>query len=238
VKWYLRALKYSANISGRANRREYWTFVLATHSITILLILLTKAVTTVNLDWIIGIHLFASAIPSFTVQIRRYHDIDRSGWWQLVPIVSFWFTIKAGTNGPNRFEDLDASEAQGTQRYFRVSQSNGDEDAPHPGPMDASDPEPHGERHLDELGKRAAIVSWISIGLACAAILYSDRAAITFMPLILLTNVGGVTLQLIYLAFSRPWQSGKRLVPGPFTQIAPLLTLLFADVCVFSYPHW
>jgi uncharacterized membrane protein YhaH (DUF805 family) len=42
--------------------------------------------------------------------VRRLHDIDRSGWWTLIPlvpvvgaIVLFVFMCLRGTAGPNRF---------------------------------------------------------------------------------------------------------------------------------------
>ena len=53
---------------------------------------------------------FATMLPSIAVGTRRLHDLDRSGWWQLlwfVPIVGwlvvlYFFVIK-GTAGNNRF---------------------------------------------------------------------------------------------------------------------------------------
>jgi uncharacterized membrane protein YhaH (DUF805 family) len=52
----------------------------------------------------------ATTIPSIAVQVRRLHDIDRSGWWLLlafVPLIGalvliVWFCTK-GTQGYNRF---------------------------------------------------------------------------------------------------------------------------------------
>lgn len=53
---------------------------------------------------------FGLLIPSIAVATRRLHDIDRSGWWQLllfVPLVGWivllvWYCTR-GNVGPNRF---------------------------------------------------------------------------------------------------------------------------------------
>ena len=42
-------------------------------------------------------------IPNICVQIRRYHDINRSGWWILCPIVNFIFLFFAGDEGENDY---------------------------------------------------------------------------------------------------------------------------------------
>lgn len=51
-------------------------------------------------------------IPFIAVAARRLHDIDKSGWWQLVnfiPLIGWIFFLiwvcTLGTRGPNRFGD-------------------------------------------------------------------------------------------------------------------------------------
>jgi hypothetical protein len=52
---------------------------------------------------------FVTLIPSITVCARRFHDIDRSGWWMLivltiVGIIPFiYWVCKEGDKGENRF---------------------------------------------------------------------------------------------------------------------------------------
>jgi uncharacterized membrane protein YhaH (DUF805 family) len=49
-------------------------------------------------------------LPGLAMQIRRLHDVDRSGWWVLlafVPLIGIivlivWWATE-GTRGPNRF---------------------------------------------------------------------------------------------------------------------------------------
>jgi uncharacterized membrane protein YhaH (DUF805 family) len=57
-----------------------------------------------------GIYSLAVLVPTIAVTCRRLHDIDRSGWWQLIwfiPLIGFivmliW-TTRQGNSGPNRF---------------------------------------------------------------------------------------------------------------------------------------
>ena len=66
-----------------------------------------------TIEWVVTAYLLALAvfIPSILVDIKRWHDRDKSGWWMLillVPIIgAIWFLIElgflAGTPGPNRF---------------------------------------------------------------------------------------------------------------------------------------
>ena len=59
---------------------------------------------------LLGIFVLGSIIPSIAVQVRRFHDQDKSGWFVLlafVPyaggIIVFIFMLLEGTRGPNRF---------------------------------------------------------------------------------------------------------------------------------------
>ena len=67
---------------------------------------------------VIGIWVLGSIIPSIAVQVRRFHDQDRSGWMILlgfIPYVGTFIVIifmcLKGTTGPNRFgpDPLDPS---------------------------------------------------------------------------------------------------------------------------------
>lgn len=105
-----------ANFSGRARRREYWLFTLATFIISALLKVLGLLVATTESAVLIGIVSFVSIvfsvgilIPSLAVSVRRLHDIGRSGLWLLIcltgigAIVIFIFSLLAGTVGDNQY---------------------------------------------------------------------------------------------------------------------------------------
>ncbi|HZP75569.1 MAG TPA: DUF805 domain-containing protein [Pseudolabrys sp.] len=97
-----------AIFSGRAPRSEYWWFILFYMIVSVVAEIGDKMGLSFGL--LGAIWTFATLIPTIAVSTRRLHDIDRSGWWQLIafiPIVGWiiliiWFT-RVGTNGANRF---------------------------------------------------------------------------------------------------------------------------------------
>jgi uncharacterized membrane protein YhaH (DUF805 family) len=101
MNWFIAALKNYAVFDGRSRRKEFWYFYL----FYILSVLV--------LDFI-GILLFRSSvlfylaelgliIPYFAVTIRRMHDVDKSGWFCLIPIYNLILCFTPGTEGPNKY---------------------------------------------------------------------------------------------------------------------------------------
>lgn len=86
VEWALTPLKKYAQFSGRAPRAEYWWFYLAYIIFAIVLNVLTSIHEVFGL---LGILYLGLVIPMIAVGVRRLHDIDRSGWWLLAPIVPY-----------------------------------------------------------------------------------------------------------------------------------------------------
>ena len=59
---------------------------------------------------VLGVFALASIIPAIAVQVRRFHDQDKSGWFVLlnfIPIIGGLIVLVMmfldGTPGPNRF---------------------------------------------------------------------------------------------------------------------------------------
>ena len=97
IKLYFRNYFY---ISGRSTRSEYWfafLFVfLVRASITIAGAVLNKAGLSDAVSVIKGIDVavcLGLLIPDFTLQVRRLHDIGKTGWWALGTIFIALFTI-------------------------------------------------------------------------------------------------------------------------------------------------
>jgi uncharacterized membrane protein YhaH (DUF805 family) len=79
-------VKY-ADFNGCASRPEFWWWFL----FTVVASLALQAITT-NLS---AAFTIATLLPSVAVGARRLHDIDRSGWWQLLyflPLVG-WIVL-------------------------------------------------------------------------------------------------------------------------------------------------
>ena len=103
IRWALRPLKRYAEFSGRSSRAEFWWFVLfltvAYVAMTFVLMAVVgtsvatasqsssamPAVAMIGAFGFAGILMLlfwlAMLIPMLAVQVRRLHDINRSGWW-------------------------------------------------------------------------------------------------------------------------------------------------------------
>ena len=103
-----------ATFAGRAPRSELWFFSLFSVLGMLSAIILDIMIGTNSKAGTGGVFyaLFAlvNLLPSISVQVRRLHDLDRSGWWVwicLIPLIGFiillvWWCTK-GTTGDNRF---------------------------------------------------------------------------------------------------------------------------------------
>lgn len=105
---YIKTLK-NFTFKGRASRFEYWNFFLVTAILFITALTIEiKAETTMH---IISIPIcIATAIQGLAVTVRRFHDINRSGWWyfiSIVPIIGaiifLIFTLTPGNDNPNQY---------------------------------------------------------------------------------------------------------------------------------------
>ena len=96
------------NTEGRASRSEYWWWylftILASIAVSLLGMILDRFTgiefLSTILTWGLSILIL---IPNICVQIRRYHDINRSGWWILCPIICLIFLFFAGDEGENDY---------------------------------------------------------------------------------------------------------------------------------------
>ena len=120
MEWMMMPLKRYADFSGRSQRKEYWMFVLGYMIVFLVLAILGAALGafdesgsgtlgTIFLGLIVLLGLFLF-VPSLAVQVRRFHDQDKSGWFVLLGFIPYIgglivlvFMCLEGTRGPNRF---------------------------------------------------------------------------------------------------------------------------------------
>jgi uncharacterized membrane protein YhaH (DUF805 family) len=93
MNWYITVLKNYAGFHGRAHRTEYWTFALFNFLILIALLLIEAILGIESIGGtaygpLSALYMLAVLIPSLAVGARRLHDTGRSGWMQLIPLVS------------------------------------------------------------------------------------------------------------------------------------------------------
>ena len=88
-----------ADFNGRAKRPEYWWFVLFLFVAQILLIVvsfLMVIILNVFSGFLIQLFSLATIFPSLAAGSRRLHDMNKSGWMQLlwlIPILGWIYLI-------------------------------------------------------------------------------------------------------------------------------------------------
>jgi uncharacterized membrane protein YhaH (DUF805 family) len=97
-----------ADFDGRSSRSELWFWLLFTLVASLGLIIVDAIIGTSG--GLTAVFTLIILIPTLAVEIRRFHDIDRSGWWWMigfVPLVGaivliIWWTT-AGHEGMNKY---------------------------------------------------------------------------------------------------------------------------------------
>ena len=115
IEAFKTAMSKYADFTGRANRPEFWWYVLAQF-------LLLLAIGLIS-DTLSNIASLALLVPSISVAVRRLHDTGRSGWWVLIALtiigiipLIIWYATE-GPNAPNTYgppSDWSASASTAT----------------------------------------------------------------------------------------------------------------------------
>ncbi|MDJ0792227.1 MAG: DUF805 domain-containing protein [Acidimicrobiia bacterium] len=94
---------------GRINRAKWWIGLLVVYVVVALVYALAFAFDSGVIYWIAVTMGFLVLWPYLALQIKRWHDRDKSGWWVLIGLIpligNLWVLIEcgflAGTPGPN-----------------------------------------------------------------------------------------------------------------------------------------
>jgi len=106
-------MKKYMTLDGRASRSEYWWYALAYFIVIVIAGVLDGLLGLPGiLGMIVGLGLL---IPNITVSVRRFHDLNKPGWWVLIffiPIIGLiawlYFFTQKGTPGSNDFGSAPA----------------------------------------------------------------------------------------------------------------------------------
>ena len=91
VWWYDFKNRF-CQFSGRASRREYFSFTG-----------FGGLAFPLNPFFMLSLVLIVGFIPWLAITVRRYHDVGKSGWWMFVPIANFFLLLKKSDDGPNEY---------------------------------------------------------------------------------------------------------------------------------------
>lgn len=100
MNYYLKVLSQYADFNGRARRSEYWYFVLFNLIISIAVGFIAGAI---KMPFLASIYSLGVLLPSIAVAVRRMHDVDKSGWFVLIPIYNLILALTEGTKGSNQY---------------------------------------------------------------------------------------------------------------------------------------
>jgi uncharacterized membrane protein YhaH (DUF805 family) len=108
VNWYKKVVfENYANFNGRARRSEYWYFVLMNIIISfglgIVDGILGLQLSPGSSGVLGGIYSLAVLIPSIAAGVRRMHDVNKSGWFVLIPIYNLILAATEGDSGSNEY---------------------------------------------------------------------------------------------------------------------------------------
>ena len=125
LAWASLPLRRYAQFTGRSGRKEFWLFLLAVNLVAAALAIVWTADTNfIGYTGTIGnmafailiIGFLAILVPYLAVQVRRFHDQDRSGWFALLnlipyigPVIVLVMMTLPGTEGENQYGS-DAAE--------------------------------------------------------------------------------------------------------------------------------
>ena len=88
---YLNAMRRYFEFGGRSSRYEFWFFVLFVTIFSIVASFIDGLLFGADQESVGIISPIVSLvhlIPGIAVSVRRLHDIDRTGWWILLPFVA------------------------------------------------------------------------------------------------------------------------------------------------------
>ena len=113
-KSYFESIKNSFVFSGRASRREFWSFFVVNMIAAIIFIGLDLIFGTINTSLGVGVlsglYILFISTPSLSLMVRRIHDLNKSGYYiflTFIPLlghilVIYWACAK-GSEDTNLF---------------------------------------------------------------------------------------------------------------------------------------
>ena len=108
MKYYFTVLRKYAVFKGRSRRKEFWYFMLFNFIFMFLLQIIGMELKLPEIDAhhkniLLGLYQLSIALPFLGAWIRRMHDINKSGWYSLIPLYNLILACKEGTRAINEY---------------------------------------------------------------------------------------------------------------------------------------
>lgn len=108
--WKKVVLENYANFRGRADRPEFWYFVLVNLLVYVVLFFIASIADSGIFYGLVVIYALAMIIPGLAVAVRRLHDTGKSAWYllvELIPLIGGLVLLVLlafdGDHGPNQY---------------------------------------------------------------------------------------------------------------------------------------
>jgi uncharacterized membrane protein YhaH (DUF805 family) len=76
--------KHYVDFQGTAGRRAFWMFILFNFIVTIVVAIIASFA---HIWALSSLYALAVLLPALGLEVRRVHDIGKSGWWLLIAFV-------------------------------------------------------------------------------------------------------------------------------------------------------
>ena len=100
------AFKKYFSFNGRSSRREFWSLYLIWCAVDLMVVLIRPGSFENLIETIYTTSVFSYLIfffPILGASIRRLHDIGKSGWWCICPVVPLFLYLKRSDVGANKY---------------------------------------------------------------------------------------------------------------------------------------
>jgi len=103
---YIDGWRQYATFSGRATRRQFWSFY-ALHMLVLIGLAAVMSAGASPEDRaapVLFVLLFLASVPPlWSIGVRRMHDVGVSGTWFFVPYANVGYALRRGEAGPNKY---------------------------------------------------------------------------------------------------------------------------------------
>lgn len=93
------------SVSSRASRKEYFGSLIIFLPLSLIITIISYYISDFIGDLVLNILTLVNWIAVITVNIRRAHDVNKSGWYMIIPIYGFVLSISRSHQASNKWGD-------------------------------------------------------------------------------------------------------------------------------------